>query len=297
MGSLTAGERVTGGPRLHYLDWLRVVAIASVFVFHTLRPFGDEWHVNNAERSQALEDALFFFWTFGLALLFLVAGAGVRFALRRRDSSTFVRERFSRLLVPFAVGTLLLAPPQAFIEAVHKGADTGRPLDFIGRWGAGVIEAFGRGISPTVFGVGFHLWFLGFLFAISIVALPVCRLLLSGRGLAATTAWAERSGWRGASLVFAVPIAIVIGIAAPFSSGEHDWFEVGWYLVYFVNGFVLFSDERFIAAVRRDAGVALAIALASTVALARIDMGAWAEALPERGIDWSYPAMGGLFAV
>lgn len=283
--------------RLHYVDWLRVIAIAAVFLFHTLRPFGDDWHINNAERSTVLEDALFFFWTFGLAVLFLLAGAGVRFALRRRTWSTFVRERTARLLVPFVVGTLVLSPVQAFIEAVHRGTYVGPLVSFIGRWAERVLDAFGRGFSPTVFGVGYHLWFLGFLFVISLLALPLCRVLLSGPGRAAAGWLAERSRWPGASLVFAVPIAMIIGIAAPFSRGEHDWFEFGWYFAYFISGFVLFSDERFMAAVRRDVTIALVVAIASTAALTLLDIGTWAASLPERGIDWTYPVMGGLFAI
>jgi len=39
--------------RLHYLDWLQVLAILGVFLFHAVRPFDDlpAWHIENTEAS------------------------------------------------------------------------------------------------------------------------------------------------------------------------------------------------------------------------------------------------------
>ena len=41
--------------RLYYLDWLRVILLFGVFIYHVLRPFDmlTDWHINNAERSAA----------------------------------------------------------------------------------------------------------------------------------------------------------------------------------------------------------------------------------------------------
>ncbi len=43
----SAGKSV----RLHYLDWLQVLAILGVFLFHAAHPFDDltDWHIKNAE--------------------------------------------------------------------------------------------------------------------------------------------------------------------------------------------------------------------------------------------------------
>ena len=39
--------------RLHYLDWLQVLAVLGVFLFHAIHPFDDlySWHIKNAESS------------------------------------------------------------------------------------------------------------------------------------------------------------------------------------------------------------------------------------------------------
>jgi glucan biosynthesis protein C len=283
--------------RLHWIDWLRVAAIAGVFLFHTLRPFdANDWHVKNAETSDLISALMTYFWSFGLAVLFLLAGAGTRFALRKRTWRTFVRERTARLLVPFVAGTLLLSPIQGFLEASQKGTSAGSFVGYLGTWAAGTADALGRGPSPTIFGIGYHLWFLGFLFAISVIALPLCAWLMGQRGRRVVDALARRTARPGASLAFAVPIAVLMGVSAPLGSAEHDWFELGWYFGYFVIGFLLLSDDRFLAAVRRDTWLALGVAVISAVALAVTDIEGWAATLGARGLDWSYPAMGLLFA-
>jgi peptidoglycan/LPS O-acetylase OafA/YrhL len=284
---------------IHWIDWLRVGAIAGVFLYHSLRPFdATDWHVKNAETNDLIGASQIFFSTFGLAVLFLLAGAGVQFALRRRSPGTFLRERTARLLVPFVVGVLLLSPVQAFIETTHKGTATSAVPDFVGWWAGAVGWAVSRGISPTVFGVGYHLWFLGFLFAFSVIGLPVCVALRSRRGTDAIAALAGRiAGRPGSTLLFAVPIGVLLIGFAPLGTGEQDWSSFGWYFAYFVIGFVLLADERFLAAVRRDVRVILVVAVASSAALIALDLGEWMANSASRGPDLRSLAIASVFAL
>ena len=67
-GGESAGATTAPPLRLHWIDWLRVAAIAGIFVYHTLRPFNtDGWRVKNAETSAALNGFTTFFASFGLA--------------------------------------------------------------------------------------------------------------------------------------------------------------------------------------------------------------------------------------
>lgn len=265
-GSLPAASVL---PRLHWIDWLRVAAIAGVFLFHTLRPFNaDDWHVKNAELSAELSIAMGVFWSFGLAVLFLLSGVGARFALRRRTWQQFLRERVARLLVPFVVaGVLVLSPIQAYIEAVHKGTGGGSFLDFAVNWIATALNPLDWSVSPTLSGRGYHLWFLGFLFAISVIALPLLVGLMGRRGQKAIDALARALAWPGATLAFALPIVVLMSVGVFLGTDEHSWFELFWYFGYFVVGFVLVSDDRFLAAVRRDGRIALGVAITSTFVL------------------------------
>ena len=59
------------GIRLHYLDWLRVLAVFGVFIFHTARPFDFlDWAVNNAELSLPATIFVVFLYPWGMPLFF-----------------------------------------------------------------------------------------------------------------------------------------------------------------------------------------------------------------------------------
>ena len=49
-------------PRQTYLDWLRIMAILGVLLYHSARPFiiDDPWHINNAASSDLLSE--FNYW-------------------------------------------------------------------------------------------------------------------------------------------------------------------------------------------------------------------------------------------
>lgn len=94
--------------RLHYLDWLRILLILGVFLFHAVHPFDAiDWHIKNDEQSVALSAImLVFLYPWGLPLFFLIAGAGSRFALRRRSAWQYAVERVQRLFIPFIIGAI-----------------------------------------------------------------------------------------------------------------------------------------------------------------------------------------------
>ena len=109
--------------RLHYLDWLQVLAVLGVFLFHAVHPFDDltNWHIKNVEKSALATFYAGFFNLWGMPFFFLMAGATSWFSLRRRTAGRYIRERVTRLLIPFIVGAIVLTPIQAYYEARHKG--------------------------------------------------------------------------------------------------------------------------------------------------------------------------------
>ena len=116
-GSSPKESAASEAGRLHYLDWLRVLAILGVFLFHASNVFNDQdFVVKNAQQSELITGIQAFFFPWGMPLFFLIAGAGTWFALRRRTSGQYVKERSSRLLIPFIVGSILLSPVQLYIE-------------------------------------------------------------------------------------------------------------------------------------------------------------------------------------
>jgi glucan biosynthesis protein C len=250
--------------RLHYLDSLRVLAVATVFVFHAFRPFNiSDWQVMNDQTSPVAIafEALVGPW--GMPFFFLLSGAGTWFALRRRTPRQYVLERVTRLLVPYLLGCLLLTPIQGYFDWRFWSAREGQPVTFLqfmlDRW---------QGPNPTVFDwLGYHLWFLAFLFCVSLVALPVFLWLRRAQG----QRWVERLATlcqhRGGVFVFLLPLLVVQLGLRPFAPQSYGWSDFVYYLVFFLVGALFVSDQRFTRAIRRDWWLALIVGVAALLGL------------------------------
>jgi peptidoglycan/LPS O-acetylase OafA/YrhL len=248
--------------RLHYLDWLRVLAIFGVFLFHAVHPFDMfPWEIKNAEQSIAATLFIVFLAPWGMPLFFLVSGVGSWFALRKRTGKQYAIERVNRLLIPFIVGALLLSPFQFYFQWRHQtetGIFVGSLLEF--------LRAREISFGPRIFGwAGYHLWFLGFLFAFSLIALPLFLWLKGDSGRKIIDWLARLSEKRAGLLVFIVPLVLVQYILRPFFPAEHDWADFFFLLIFFILGYVLYADKRFIRPIQRDWLIMLILAILSTL--------------------------------
>jgi surface polysaccharide O-acyltransferase-like enzyme len=291
MSSLTLTQRpdapAAHGARLYYLDWLRVIAPLGVFLFHAtiiFSVFG--FHIKNAEESSAITVFLGFLFPWGMPLFFLIAGAGSWFALQRRTPRQYVRERFNRLLVPFVVGTVLLSPFQLYLEWSHKTA-TGIWFGTFGDY----LEALAWApYNPRFFGaVGYHLWFLGFLFSFALLTLPLFRWLKAGAGQRWVGRIARVCDYRGGILLIILPLLLVRLSLHPFFPYEHDWADFFFMLAFFILGYLLFADARFMQAVQRDWPILLAVGIAAYLGFLAFVVAGWEsdiEAPPRAPLDF-----------
>jgi glucan biosynthesis protein C len=255
--------------RLHYLDWLRVIATLGVFLFHASNVFNTaNFEIKNAVGSEAITIVQAFFFPWGMPLFFLVAGVGSWFALRRRSASQFTHERTLRLLVPFLTGTILLGPIQLYLSWHHRT----QTAVFDGSLLAFTAERLSR-IGPKLFGaIGYHMWFLGFLFAFSLLALPLFIWLKGETGRNVISRLAGLCERRGAILLFILPLAVVRLGLHPFFPLQQDWADFFSHGAFFVLGFLMFADERFTQAIRRDWWILLGVGIAATLAAMAIGM-------------------------
>ncbi|MCP4415325.1 MAG: acyltransferase [Chloroflexi bacterium] len=255
--------------RLYYLDWLRVLLILGVFLFHAVHPFDAvDWHIKNDEQSIALSAVmLVFLYPWGLPLFFLIAGVGSRFALRHRSGRQYADERAKRLLIPFIIGALLLTPYQEYLEKLNKGSYAG---SFIGFMPELIAERrFGLDmLTPLVFGNwGLHLWFLGFLFAYSLLGLPIFFWFKQERGQRFIVYLSKLVQKRGGILLFIIPLVLSRFLIQPFFPTEHDWADFIYTFIFFLAGYILYSDDRFLEAIDRDRWLLLAGGLTGAVLL------------------------------
>jgi glucans biosynthesis protein C len=255
--------------RIHYLDWLRAIAVLVIVGFHAVLPFGKglaPWYIQNAQTSEALAtvDAVLMFV---FPVFFLLAGASARLALDRRSIGAFLAERATRLAVPYVLGTGLLVLPTAYWLATYNGSTSGSFFEFVPQWAAARLDTVRAiGFTPQVFGVGDWLWFLAWLFIFALLASPVFVFLATRAGRRLVDALARLARWPGATILFVVPITLVALPLFRITPADQwmGWWAFGVYFPMFVIGYVIYCDQRLIAAVRRDLIPAL---LASTLAL------------------------------
>lgn len=245
--------------RLHYLDWLQVLAILGVFIFHAIHPFDDltDWHIKNAEKSALATFYTGFFNLWGMPFFFLMAGATSWFSLRRRSANRYVRERIQRLLVPFIIGAIVLTPIQAYFEARHKGWWQGDSIiEFIFSAEARnyfYTEYNTLTFGPEIFGtIGYHLWFVAFLFVFSLLALPIFNWLNGDSGKRFTVSFARLAERRGGMLMFVLPLILIRFILQPFFPAYTGWSDFTIMLAFFICGYIIIAGEPFKQAIRRD---------------------------------------------
>jgi hypothetical protein len=212
----------------------------------------------------------FAFW--GMPFFFLMAGATSWFSLRRRTAGRYLRERVTRLLIPFIIGSLVLTPIQAYFEFINRGFTEMQGVSFIEfiRSSEARIYFFTEfrpiTFSPSIFGnLGYHLWFVGFLFAYSLLALPLFAWLKGDSGKRSLSSLAQLARWRGGLLLFVIPlvlIRLVLQLAFPSDTSWADFFQI---MGFFVSGFILIAEERFMRAIRRDWHIHLILAVLSTL--------------------------------
>ena len=254
--------------RLYYLDWLRVILIFGVYLYHVVKPFDPllDWHISNPERSDTVMSILLLINPWGIPLFFLVAGAGSWFALRKRSNRQYIIERINRLLIPLIFGTILLTPFQKYLEALHKGSYQGPFLGFIPEM---LVDLASRNwFTPLIFPRwGLHLWFLGFLFAFSLLGLPVFNWFKQSAGERFISWLGRLVEVRGGILLFILPLALARILVSPFVPfEEHGWLDFAYFLLFFVLGYIIYSDDRFQAAVRRDRWLSFACGVLGLVA-------------------------------
>ena len=130
--------------RRYDIDWLRVIAIGLLLIYHIAIIFQPWAMFIGFIRSDISVDGL---WTpmtmlnvWRIPLLFYVSGMGLYFAMKKRNWKKLIVERSKRILLPFVFGFLAIAPLHIFIfQKYYK-----MPLSYYPHSG--------------------HLWFLGNIF-------------------------------------------------------------------------------------------------------------------------------------
>ncbi len=237
--------------RVHYLDWLKVLIVYGILVFHVSLVFTvGGWLVSNREKSPVLGAFAGFCFPWGIPAMFLIAGADAWFGLRSHSIGDFIRGRFLRLMVPMVAGLFVLSPLQRFITS-HTP-----PPSIDGFWA--YYLAFFRDFRfdwtlQWVSRYWLHLWFLGYLFMVTLACAPILVWLRRPAGRRLTSGLVTVANRRGGLFLLAAPLCLSQLLLRPRFPLYQDWADVATFTAVFLFGAILFGDRRFEAAIRREA--------------------------------------------
>ena len=139
--------------RRHDIDWLRVIAIGLLLIYHVAIAF-QPWGVfigfiqtNEPIAEVWIPMSMLNIWR--IPLLFFVSGMGVWFAIQRRDWKELITERSKRILLPYLFGILAIVPIHIYL------------------WQDYYSQEITYAPSPS------HLWFLGNIFVYVLILTPL----------------------------------------------------------------------------------------------------------------------------
>jgi hypothetical protein len=166
--------------RLHCLDWLRVIAIAMLIVYHTAMVYVPDWgyHYKNPLSSDWIKSLMLLTSPWRMGLLWLVSGIALAYMCKKQQILSLIIKRSNQILLPLLVGVLFVVPIQLFAQMKQAGD---MPLDLWGFMYAFYLNPqqsfinYSSGIWPR-FDVN-HLWFLRSLWRFSIVIILLTPLL------------------------------------------------------------------------------------------------------------------------
>lgn len=252
--------------RQHYIDALRVIAVWLLIIVHAVLIFAPvrAFQVTNPDSSELLGIFTYNFLNqWQMPLFMLLAGSSAWYALRKRSRRQFIEERFFRIMVPYIIGLFTLAAPMMYIGRLHRGQYDGSFFTFLPTF-------FTTGTQPQ--GGNFtheNLWFLLYLFLISVITLPLLIYLRGEKGRALIARVAAYADNRLLFLfVFPLPLLALQWLLRPLFPWDTRTLvnDFGYFflnLSVFIYGYVLVSHAAFGQAVSRHWRVAGVLALLS----------------------------------
>ncbi|MDE6844933.1 MAG: acyltransferase family protein [Lachnospiraceae bacterium] len=237
--------------RKYYIDNLRSLAILLLFPFHAAQI----WSGGEYSGFYIWSHTNTFLYVFSTAvypwymtLLFAIAGMSCKYALLKRTSKQFVVERVKKLIVPFFFGVLVFVPVMTYTAEVFFNGYTGSYWQQYGLF-------FTKETDLTEYHGGFtpaHLWFLLYLFIISLTALLI--ILLQKRHLPEFR-------------VSSVSYFFIILLFVP------EWLcqyvlniggkSLGQFMILFLFGYYILSEENILQRLKQYRFISLAICILS----------------------------------
>lgn len=222
--------------RNNYLDWLRVLGILFVFIYHSTRLYNVEgWQVKNDIWYPSVEVWNVIATSWMMPLMFVISGASLFYAVGKSSFGKFIKDKIMRLLVPLLVADLTHISIQYYLERKSHGVFSGNFFQYLPQYYQ--FREFDWQSQ--------HLWYLIFLFIYSILLFPLMRWF-KGDGQAILAKINRLLAKTGVLYLVVLPLIflyLIFGLDSPIllDNGGYPYIM---YMLYLILGFFLVSDEK-----------------------------------------------------
>jgi glucans biosynthesis protein C len=217
--------------RKNFIDNIRILCILLLFPFHTsmiFNTFGDPFYVFSTpfELFSELVVVVYPWW---MTLLFTIAGISSSYALKKRSSKEYAKERVFKMLIPLLFGIVIVIPVQSYTADVFHNGYAGGYFEHYAVFFTKFTDLSGYdgGFTPA------HTWFMLYLFVISMVSLPI--MLWYNR-------WDKKIDGNKITMPILLPLFLLILLMTPII--ELGGKSVGESLACFLIGFFLLSLDE-----------------------------------------------------
>lgn len=224
--------------RRYDLDWLRVLAILAIFIYHSMRFFNSEtWHIKNPT-SYLIADVLeTILANWIIALIFTISGASLFFTLEKGDAGKIIKDKVLRLVVPLVVmGMVVFGALQIYLDRLSHGTFSGSLFEFIPLY-------FQQGEFNWE---GVHLWYLEMLFIFCLIFLPILLWFKRGSGQSVLSRLGDLFSSSGMIYLLTLPTILCLILTDRESFlGNTDWGggSILTHATFFLSGFLIISHK------------------------------------------------------
>ncbi|MBD5550188.1 MAG: acyltransferase [Lachnospiraceae bacterium] len=240
--------------RKPYIDNLRNITILLLFPVHTFmiwNNFGSGFYIWESE-SKILSTLIVLVNPWFMPSLFVLAGISARYALETRTTKEFIAQRVHKLFIPFISGLLFLVPFQTLYARKYFEGYHGSILEHWKYFFTHLTDFSGY---DGAFTPG-HLWFILFLFIISMAALILFHYLPYQR----LEAYIKKMSAFSVLLLF-IPIWLMYYL------GNFGGFSIGKNLMLYLIGYYVLSNDDVAVRIEKNIKWIAGLCVPGTIAL------------------------------
>jgi glucans biosynthesis protein C len=257
--------------RFFYIDFLRVIAILLMYIYHVNMIFVAEWgwHIKNLETSNVLMEVNYWMAFFRMPLLFFVSGFISCSLLNKFHAGAFVVQRFNRLIIPAIIWTFVLVAPQIFFERRLQGVEFS------------YLEFYRTFLQFQWYPEGnfhwLHLWFIPYLFAYNLLSIPVYRFMQSdNRIMVKLVSLQAKPIWIYVFIAIAIIPYTFLSVRYPVTYDLiHDYARHSFYIFFVLAGLLTYRFSGIMEYIESNRATFFRFAFASMVTINVVRWNGW----------------------